>query len=415
MVVGDLRRGWRDAGTMSPVTAGSYSGFVVDEGRPGPEEYQPALRWWSHAWRLLLALLLSLVVWLTVAHDQTELDVVVDLGCGLPAVLLVFWRRRWPMTVAVVTALLGTVSSLAAGPAVLAAISVATRRRWWQVVTIGVLSLVTSLIFGWLNPAAVAEPWWFNLLSSIVFLAAALVWGMYIGSRRELLWTLRARAERAEAEQELRANQSRLEERGRIAREMHDVLAHRISTISMRAGALTYRDDLTVEDLRDGVGVIREAAHRALVDLRGVLGVLRDGETEPLHGPQPTYADLGDLVEEARHSGLRVRYADAVSPDLPVPDAAGRALYRIVQEGITNARKHAPGAELRIDVRGSPDDGIGITLRNPLGFGTRGTATPGAGLGLVGLAERAALRGGRIEHGPRQGDFVLRGWIPWAA
>ena len=99
---------------------------------------------------------------------------------------------------------------------------------------------------------------------------------MYIGSRRELLWTLRNRAETAEAEQELRVSQARSNERARIAREMHDVLAHRISQISMHAGALSFRDDLTADEMRDSAAVIQEKAHEALTDLRGVLGVLRD-------------------------------------------------------------------------------------------------------------------------------------------
>ena len=123
-------------------------------------------------------------------------------------------------------------------------------------------------------------------------------------------------------------------------------------------------------------------------------------------------ADLATLVD----GGARVRDGrtldDTLSDDDPVPDAAGRTIYRIVQEGITNARKHAPGSALAIELAGSPDDGIDVTLRNPLGFGA---AVPGSGLGLVGLAERAELRGGRLEHGRDGAAFVLHGWIPWAA
>ena len=96
-----------------------------------------------------------------------------------------------------------------------------------------------------------------------------------------------------------------------------------------------------------------------------------------------------------------------------MPDVVGRTLYRIIQEGITNARKHAPGALLTVEVGGSPEDGIDFLLRNPLGFGP--TATPGAGLGLIGLSERAELRGGRLEHRRDGQSFVVSGWIPWAA
>jgi signal transduction histidine kinase len=158
--------------------------------------------------------------------------------------------------------------------------------------------------------------------------------------------------------------------------------------------------------------VIREKAHEALTDLRGVLGVLRDADGELALAPQPTYADVGRLVDDARQGGLHVELRDDVTVPEAVPLAAGRTLYRIVQEGITNARKHAPGTLLTVALSGSPDDGLEVVLRNPLGFGS---ATPGAGLGLVGLSERAELRGGRIEAHREGASFVLHGWIPWAA
>jgi signal transduction histidine kinase len=182
----------------------------------------------------------------------------------------------------------------------------------------------------------------------------------------------------------------------------------------MHAGALAFREDLTAAEMRQSAQVIQEKAHEAVTDLRGVLGVLRDDAGERLDAPQPTYADLPRLVEETRGSGLDLEYVDLLDGDTgQLPDVVGRTLYRIVQEGITNARKHAPGARLSIRVTGSPEEGIDILLRNPVGFGP--TATPGSGLGLVGLAERAELRGGRIEHGSDGSVFVLRGWIPWAA
>jgi signal transduction histidine kinase len=180
----------------------------------------------------------------------------------------------------------------------------------------------------------------------------------------------------------------------------------------MHAGALAYREDLTDEEIRTSAEVIRDKAHEALTDLRGVLGVLRDGATgEPMLAPQPTYADLPGLVDDAQGAGLRIELEDLV--DEVVPDAAGRTIYRIVQEGITNARKHAPGALLTVRVSGSPEDGVDVVLRNPIGFGP--SRTPGAGLGLVGLAERAELRGGRLDHGREGSTFVLHGWIPWTA
>ncbi|HET8961431.1 sensor histidine kinase [Nocardioides sp.] len=386
--------------------------------KPPPEAFQPQITGWGHVWRIMLMVAISAIAWGTVAARQLQDHPALfwlDIALAVPAYVLVFFRRRWPMPVAVVLALLSSLSGLAAGPATLAAASVATRRHWRQVALVGVVSLVCAQVFAAVEPTGnPQDPYLLVLVINLTFLASVLGWGMYVGSRRELVWTLRQRAERAEAEQELRVARARSNERARIAREMHDVLAHRISQISMHAGALAFRDDLTAEEMRSSVQVIQEKAHEALTDLRGVLGVLRDEAGEPLDAPQPTYDDLPRLVDDARGSGLDLEYVDLLDGGSDhVPDAVGRTLYRIVQEGITNARKHAPGARLSIRVSGSPGDGIDILLRNPVGFGP--TATPGSGLGLVGLAERAQLRGGRIETSRDGSTFVLHGWIPWAA
>ncbi len=337
----------------------------------------------------------------------------VEIAAGLGALLLVVWRRRWPFPVALTTSALSGVSALAAGPAVLAAVSLATRRVYWQVGVLAAVGVTAGQVFATMQPAN-DDPWWVDLIINIVVTAGMLGWGFYIGSRRELVWTLEQRALRAEEEQELRVAQARGTERARIAREMHDVLAHRISQISMHAGALGFRTDLGAEELRSRATVIRDLANDALTDLRGVLGVLRDPETGELSGtPQPTFSDLPALVEQARGAGVHVEFVDRLPRDAPMPDVVGRTLYRIVQEGITNAGKHAPGAMLRIELSGSPDQGVDIVLRNPIGFGP--SRTPGSGLGLIGLAERAELRGGRLEGGRDGQHFVLRGWIPWAA
>ncbi len=382
--------------------------------RPTPEEYQPRLRAWSHAWRSVLMLAISALAWLPVADheaDTSRLWWTADVLIGIGAYVLVFYRRRHPLAVAAVLAVVGSVSGIASGPGVLASVSLATHRKWRQLAVVGSLGFAGAQLFSTLT-ASDDDPAWIIVIANAAATAGILGWGMYIGSRRELIWTLRSRAERAEAEQELRVAQARSNEQARIAREMHDVLAHRISQISMHAGALAFRDDLTADQMRTSAAVIRDKAHEALTDLRGVLGVLRDGATgERSRGPQPTYADVPGLVEEARESGLRVELQDFVRGR--PPEAAGRTVYRIVQEGLTNARKHAPGALVTVTVSGTPEDGMDVLLRNPIGFGP--TTTPGAGLGLVGLTERAELRGGRLDAGRDGSTFVLHGWIPWAA
>ena len=178
---------------------------------------------------------------------------------------------------------------------------------------------------------------------------------------------------------------------------------------------MAFRTDLDAEQMRASATIIQDTAHQALADLRSVLGVLRDPETgQPLEPPQPTYADLAGLVDTVRAAGLQVSYDDQLGQRADeLPEVIGRTVYRIVQEGMTNAAKHAPGCNLRIQVHGSPEEGVTVELRNPLGV--RIGSTPGAGLGLVGLTERTELRGGRLEGRREEGSWVLRGWIPWAA
>jgi len=381
-----------------------------------PDDLQPRLGLWSHVWRLALMLVGSAMVWIDLAGEESarsQLWLLGDALLGLGCYVLVFYRRRHPLGIALITGVVGLVSGITAGPAMLALASVATRRRTKELVAAGLVNYIAGLLY----PALVSHRLtMFDVVATAIVCATILAWGMYIGSRRELVATLRHRAESAEKEQALRVAQARDHERHAIAREMHDVLAHRISQISMHAGALGFRDDLSAEQMRASASVIQEKAHEALTDLRAVLGVLRDADGGQLT-PQPTYADVAALVAEASAAGPAVRLTDEVR-DGPPPEAIGRTAYRIVQEGLTNARKHAPAAVAEVHLSGKPGAGLTIEVRNPLGFGVLaepGTATPpGSGLGLVGLAERAALSGGRLEHTVERGHFVLRAWIPWA-
>jgi len=388
---------------------------------PTPEQYNPPLTRRAHAWRTAVAVAISAALWPTTAVLQWQqarplfwLDVTVGLLC----LCLSFYRRRWPLAVALVTSAAGAVSFTASGPGVLAAVSLATRRVVWQVVLVGVVGMVAAMVFPLFEPSPENDPWWITFAVGLAFTIAMLVSGMYLGSRRELLWTLRDRAERAEAEQELRVQQGRSNERAQIAREMHDVLAHRISLITMHAGALAYRTDLSADEMRGTAGVIQAKAHEALTDLRQVLGVLRsDDPPGRRERPQPTFGDLAALVLEAKTSGMRVQYDEHVLDASTMPDQVARTTYRIVQEGLTNARKHAPDVTVLVTLAGSPDSGVDIRIRNPARSQlatANGSVTPGAGLGLVGLVERAKLAGGRLDTRRDGGSFELHGWLPWA-
>jgi signal transduction histidine kinase len=381
-----------------------------------PEDYTPPLTRWGHLWRLMAVLLTSGIAWSSVAADQWHRHhwlLALDLGLGLVAYPLMFFRRRYPLPIALILNVLSLGSGIASGPALLATVSLATRRVLWQIVLVIIVAIVAGQGFVDLQPGAKDQRWWVTFAFTTAVTIAFAAIGMYIGSRRELMWTLRERARQAEDQHGLRVDAARAAERERIAREMHDVLAHRISMVSMHAGALAYRTDLPPEQVRETAELIQAKAHEALTDLRQVLGVLRSDQPGQLDRPQPTLRDLPSLVNEARDAGMDVDL-HVTTPDDGMPEQVARTVYRIVQEGLTNARKHALGTSVRVSVEGAAGPGVDVWVRNPSRVGGR-TTTPGAGLGLVGLRERAELAGGRIDVSQEREGFALHGWLPWPA
>jgi signal transduction histidine kinase len=302
----------------------------------------------------------------------------------------------------------------------LALFTVAVHRGLSVVLPLTVLSVASAVVQYRLYPVEPdTEPAYWLVAGVTGFLCLlAVAWGMTVRARRQLVVSLAERARRLETEQELRIGQARLLERERIAREMHDVLAHRLSLLSMHAGALEFRPDAPAEELAEAVSIVRASAHQSLADLREVINVLRDSRLsdEPL--PQHTFEDLPALVAEMREVGTRVEFDNQLpGPDevVEVPPALGRNTYRIVQEGLTNVRKHAPASTVSLSVRAGRPGGVTIEIRNALRDpGTRESDVPGAGAGLIGLGERATLAGGRLEYGrTTSGEFRLWAWLPW--
>jgi signal transduction histidine kinase len=312
------------------------------------------------------------------------------------------------------------------------------------------------LIRGAWRPIAGLPYGWWAVLVCVAY-AALVGWGMLIRANQALISSLRDRAERAETDQARRVAEARAAERTRIAREMHDVLAHRLSLLATYAGALAYRPDAPPEQLSRAAEVIRSGAHQALDELREVIGVLRDDELPVLTDgradgtadgmadamrPMPGVTDLPRLIEESRAAGMRIEAgggawpgdgawpggpgsealseAHSVPPAVApswLPDALGRTVYRVVQEGLTNVRKHAPGAAARITLDGGPGAGLDVTIVNRLAVASGAVAgrppVPGSGTGLIGLSERLELAGGKLESGARSGEFLLHAWLPW--
>ena len=349
------------------------------------------------------------------AHNHGDLPAwfaAVDGVFGIASCLSLWTRRRWPFGLALTLTLLSIVFSSVGGAAAIALFTVTVHEPFRRAAPIAALAAVLQPIYLAIYSSS-SSPYLVALVLSWLVIGVVLTWGMFVRSRRQLVLSLRDRAERAETEQQLRVEQARTAERARIAREMHDVLAHRISLLSLHAGALEFRPDASPEEVARAAGVIRTSAHQALEDLRAVIGVLREAPGDAPEPPQPTLADLPALIEESRDAGMRVTFS---SPDLVAPpDSLGRNAYRIVQEGLTNARKHARGSVVDVVLSGAPDDGLEIEIRNRLPVGAvAASGIPGAGTGIIGLAERASLAGGRLEHGRTDaGDYRLWAWLPW--
>jgi signal transduction histidine kinase len=408
--------------------------FSVSAATPGGELGQRAWQGPRHRrdWIVDTACFLIAVVWCLLGVITVSLGNGVSLGAGprhwslavqvlvvaagALACLALWLRRRWPVGVALLAVVLGSVSVAAAAASLIALFSVAIHRRPVVVIVIAALAVSLAPVHYLLYPSH-PDSLWASVVLQAAFQAAVVGWGMFIRSRRELMLSLRQRARQAEAERDLRVGQAREQERTRIAREMHDVLAHRISLLSLHAGALEINPDAPSAEIARAAGIVRASAHQALEDLRQVIDVLR---TEPAGNeqrrPQPTLADVADLVDESRDAGTPVELEQRVEAQ-SVPASIGRTVYRIVQEGLTNARKHAPRAAVRAIIDGAPGDGLTVEILTYQAFAQLGRAEiPGAGAGLVGVAERVSLADGHLEHGYTDaGDFRLWAWLPWPA
>jgi signal transduction histidine kinase len=357
--------------------------------------------------------LTAATLWGQVSSHTPFRLLVLDVAAGVVACALVPVLLRWPLPGALALALLAAVSPAATPAATMATLFVAQRRAFREAAIVGGAGVVTHAIRGlWRPIGSLPFVWWLVLV--VVAEAALVGWGQLSQARRALLDSLRERARRAEVEQARRVAEAREFERARIAREMHDVLAHRLSLLATYAGAMEYRPDASAEQLAKAAAVVRAGAHQALEELREVISVLREDDTAGGRHPQPGLADLGRLIEESRDAGAPVCLVERIARPDELPGAAGRTVYRIVQEGLTNARKHAPGQPVRVVLDGHPGDRLLVELTNPVGHGE--SMINGCGTGLIGLTERLRLVGGELDRADvTDGEFLLRARLPWPA
>src|SRR5690348_3593578 len=343
-------------------------------------------------------------------HHATGLLVLIAFVVSAPLVL----RTRFPLSAWAVSAAAIIFTSLVVppgsigGPDVplagalvygLCLYAVALRCRP-RIVAATVVVTVAGTVF--VDPGAVAQ--------AVFLTAVPILLGVVVRVRRS--------SDRQLEEQERRHSGERalLEERQRIARELHDVVAHHMSVIAIQAEAAPYKTADPAPELVESFGEIRASALAGLTELRRVLGVLRTGEAGT--APQPGMADLDSLLDSAHSGGVSVTVTcsgDAV----PLPEGVDLSAYRIVQEALSNAMRHAPGSSVVVQVAYQPDS-LGLEIRNDAPA-TNGapvlvpseTRAAGGGHGLVGMRERATMLGGSLDAGPTgDGGFLVSAVLP---
>lgn len=378
---------------------------------------RPAITRTARDWTADSAFFLAAVVFaVAVSGEGSTTGTLPSLGwlgtldplVGGVACLALWWRRRRPVHISVALVVVSTFSEYAAGALLVSLFTVAAHRAVRTSLIVFAASVVSAVTFVLVRPDDLL-PRPVVLALGLLLQGAAVGWGLFVHQRRRLVESLRDRADRAEEEARLRAGRAQALAREELAREIHDVLGHRLSLLSVHAGALQFHRSAPPEDVDVAVETIRATAHRALQDLREVVGVLRNplGDGEVGDRPQPTLADVPDLVEESVAAGGSVD----LRLDLPVgdvPATTGRTVFLVVREGLTNARKHAAGEPVEVLVTGAAGSGVVVRISNPL------TVPPGpAGAGLSGLAERLAVSGGSLDVGARGGRWALTARLPW--
>jgi signal transduction histidine kinase len=234
-----------------------------------------------------------------------------------------------------------------------------------------------------------------------VFLAAAWAIGVAVREQRAYTAGLREQAERQVQAQLAEARHAAAEERLRIAREMHDVVAHSLSLIAMQAGVGNYVASARPEEAARALASIEATSRAAMREMRRLVGVLRDDQGRPELAPAPGLADVGQLITGTADAGVRVQL-EIHGTQRPVPPGVDLAAYRIVQEALTNVVKHARTTESRIAVTYA-DDAICLEITDEGHGAPAGSITAGAGHGIAGMAERVSLFGGEFHAGPLPG------------
>ncbi len=390
-----------------------------------PARYRPcdALVTWQRAWAWLrrdavdaLIVALALAVEIEVLAKGHQLDLAVLGPLSLFFVLPLLFRRRYPLVAPCVSlaafALAATFDpsgleridiSALAGIAVMISFG-AIRDREGAIVGLA-LGLTTGIYVQYRFPDTTTS----DLVGAAIFYAGAWFAGRALATRAEQTRVLRARVEEAERARAVAAERATAEERARIASELHDVVAHSVSVMVVQSSGVRrlLREDQHRE--RDALLSVEQIGRQALTEMRRMLGVMRPGEEAPASlTPQPGLQHLDHLISQVVEAGLPVTLrVEGERPQLP--PGVDLSAYRIVQEGLTNALKHAPGSNAEVVIR-FLENKVNLEIADD---GKEVTVEDGLGQGLVGMRERVALYGGTLEAGPREGGgYVLRAELP---
>lgn len=354
-----------------------------------------------------LAAALGLLSWaallntLAVVSGARQLGVIALTVLGL---LPLIWRRQFPAVVfaacigagALQTVLGPTVESNLGVPVAFYTVAALCARRVRQAATVVMAASIVVASVAWHHENSA------SILADLVVLGlvavTAGVLGRNAGTRRAYLAALTDRADRLERERDQQARIAAAAERARIAREMHDVVAHNLSVMIALADGAEFTLTSSAPQARQAIAQVSRTGREALAEMRRLLGVLREDGAADGTAPQPRLTDLDTLIDQVRRAGLPVRLTIGGKP-LDLPAGVQLTVFRLVQEALTNTLKHAgPGAtatvELRYDRRG-----IAVDVRDT-GRGGSGVPVSSGGQGLVGMRERSAVYGGTVQAGP---------------
>jgi len=383
----------------------------------------PAATWWRlHKWPgrlfdfgIVLALLaVGSAIVLSSTNEVPRLSVsrVPWFVVVLVPLASLLARRRYPVVTLGIILVALLVEGFGRSPIIVQPLllvgvyTVAVRVPWRISLALTALTFVLFVVGSALSRSGFRFP---EVVSALVAISAAYIVGIYVGTRVAYVDSLRARAEQLSRERDLLAQQAVAEERARIARELHDVVAHHLSLITVQAGAL--QTQLREGDpARQTAETMARAGRQAMDEMRRMLGVLRLGAPDaPGRTPQPVIEEIPALVEQARRAGLDVELS-LQGQRRPLPPGVDLSAYRIVQEALTNVMRHAGPARCRVSVN-YQDDALELRITDD-GAGSGSDGGEG-GHGLVGMRERVAMFGGNMFAGTVPGGgFAVRATLP---